>query len=219
MNISEKGDDYSMERKLKLSANFLMFQYKYHLFLALIFGLSSKFVVSFSNLNAEQSAKVLETFLIFVGIILLTPLFLPEQDKEIWQLEQTKKTSMWQLYAVRLILACISIVLFTLIFLFILSACGSDVKNGQMWVGCISEFIFLGAIGFFVSAVTNQVILGYMLAVMYYAANNGSRKYFGHLALFQMMEGKYDFSGYMLLASVLLFLIGILIREVRSSIH
>lgn len=47
---------------------------------------------------------------------------------------------------------------------------------------------FFGQYWIFASAVTNQVVIGYMFAVIYYALNIGGGKYLENFALFQMMK-------------------------------
>lgn len=201
-----------MEKNIKLGMDFIRFQYFPHIFLTLVFCLASIGFVSFRNLDVLQSAKVMERYVMFIGAMLLIPLFMPEQDKEIWQLEQTRKTSMWQLYLVRLVLAVVCVLVIVTTFLLILENSNSEVYFGKMWCGAVCEILFFGAIGYFVSAVTNQVIMGYMASAVYYAVNIG-KNVFGKLALFQMMKNQYGFAGYMLLGAVLLIVAGILIRE------
>lgn len=202
-----------MQKYLRIGGSYFRGQYLPHLLLACLYCAISVCFISFRNLEAVQSAKVLEIYVSFAGILLMTPLLMPEQNREIWQLEKSKVTPMWQIYLVRLCIAlCFVILLFT-VFPIALEQNGSVFLWDRMWVNGISEMIFLGSIGFAVAAVTNQVVLGYMLAVIYYVANFGGREYFGKLALFQMMEGKYDFAGWMLGVSVLLVAGSIVIRE------
>lgn len=201
-----------MEKNIKLGKSFLRFQYFPHILLTIVFCLASVGFVSFENLNALQSAEVMERYVVFVGALLLIPLFMPEQDKEIWQLEQTRKTSMWQLYFVRLVLAVVCVLLIVTTFLFLMKNSNSEVAFCEMWCGSVCEILFFGAIGYFVSAVTNQVIMGYMMSAVYYAVNIGTDA-FGKLALFQMMKNKDGFAVYMLLATALLVIAGIWIRE------
>lgn len=169
--------------------------------------------MSFRNLDLMQSAKVLEMYAGFTGILLFTPLFLPEQDRELWQLERSKKTSMLCVYMVRLLPALVSLVLIVSFFLQRMKAGGSQLEMPSMWAGAFTELLFLGGIGFFFSGITNQVVLGYMVAVVYYAANIGAGKYFGKLALFQMMKGQYDFIPWMLCTSLVLYAGTVLLRE------
>lgn len=208
-----------MKKSVKIAVNFLKLQYYPHLVLSLLLCLCSGFVVSFRNLTASQSAKVIEMYVIFVGIVLLTPLFMPEQDKEIFNVIKTKKTPMWQIYTIRLIIAvslCIAIVA---AFLYVLDNSNSTVEFTKMWLGGVSEVIFLGSIGYAVSGITNQVILGYMASIMYYMVNMGASNKFKKLGLFQMAKGNYDFTSFMFVIAVVLLLAGIVIREERSKVR
>jgi hypothetical protein len=202
-----------MQRNAKLAISFIRFQYLPHLIFTLIFCLMSVFFVSFQNLNMSQAARIIEMYVSFIGILLLVPLFMPEQDRQIWNLEKSKKTPMWQLYMIRLVIALTVIAVTIAIFLFVIQQSESEIAYGQMWLCGASEIVFLGCIGYFVSAVTNQVVLGYMASVMYYAVNIGKSDIFGQLALFQMTKGQYDFAGYMLFAAVILVISGIRIRR------
>ena len=65
------------------------------------------------------------------------------------------------------------------------------------------------------SGITNQVILGYMVSVLYFMVNIGGSKYLGKFALFQMMKGSYDFAALMLPVAFLLLAGGIVLRERR----
>ena len=72
-----------MEKYLSAGSSFVRRQYAPHLLLTLLFALMSGFFVSFRNLDGVQAAKVMELYASFGGILLLTPLFLPEQNREI----------------------------------------------------------------------------------------------------------------------------------------
>ena len=211
MDTSAGEADY-MERNIKLGADFVRFQYLPHILLTVVFCLVSGCFVGFRNLDAQQSAIVLERYVVFIGAMLLAPQFMPEQDKEIWQLEQTRKTSMWQLYMIRLVLGVACIMVIVTSFLLVLENSGSQVLFGKMWCGAVCETLFFGAIGYFVSAVTNQAIMGYMACAVYYMINVG-KDIFGKLALFQMARNKYGFAGFMLVVAAVLIVAGVLIRE------
>ena len=86
-----------MERYLNAGGSFIRRQYAPHILLTVLFCVMSGFFVSFRNLDASQAAKVMEMYIAFTGILLLTPLFMPEQNREIWMLERSKATHMWQL--------------------------------------------------------------------------------------------------------------------------
>lgn len=202
-----------MEKYLKIAFEFLTKQYLPHIITALLLCIVSGGFMSFRNLNMSQAAKIMEMYAVFFGIVLFTPLFMPEQDREIWLLERSKATPMWKLYLIRMAEAMVLLLLFVTVFVFMILNGSRGIDGWELWFHSFCEILFLGSIGFFVSAVTNQAVLGYMVSVVYFAANFGGRKYFYKFALFQMMEGKTDFWGYMIAGAVTLFCIGIVIRE------
>ena len=55
-----------------------------HLLVSILLLAASPLVLGISNLDAAQSAKVLETYVALTGIILFVPVFLPEQDWDLW---------------------------------------------------------------------------------------------------------------------------------------
>lgn len=202
-----------MEKYLKTGSSFVRRQYAPHLMVTLLFCLMSGFFVSFRNLDPSQSAKVMEMYASFAGILLLTPLFLPEQNREIWLLKRSKAEPLWQLYLIRLMLAVLFLALIVTGFIQMMRQGGSQFDIKSLWIGSFCEMLFLGSIGFFVSGITNQMVLGYMVSVLYFVANIGAAKYLGKFALFQMTKGQYDFAIPMTAAALILIAGGILLRE------
>ncbi len=202
-----------MENYLSAGSSFIRRQYAPHLLLALLVLLMSGFFISYRNLDAGQAAKVMEVYAAFGGILLLTPLFLPEQNREIWLLKRSKAMPLWKLYLLRLLLAMMLLAAWVTLFLVRMQQGGSQFAWGKLWVGSFSEILFLGAIGFFVSGITNQVVLGYMASVIYFIANIGAAKHLGKFALFQMMKGSYEFAAVMMGATAVLGAGAILLRE------
>jgi len=205
-----------MEKYTALTVSFWKRQYYPHLLLVLVFVLFSGGFVSFRNLDAEQAAKVMEMYVSLTGIFLFTPLFMPEQDREIWSLERSKQMPMWAVYLPRLLsaFAVFSAVLF--LFFGLLLKGGGSFEAMPLLGGAFCEILFLGSIGFFASAVTNNVIIGYMCAFIYYALSIGGKRLLGRLALFQMMQGEYGSWIYWLLCGLILFAAGVLLRERKA---
>lgn len=202
-----------MRNYANLVISFLKKQYYPHLLLVLLMALFSGGFVSLKGLESAQAAKVMEMYVAFIGLILFTPLFMPEQDKAIWNLERSKKTSMWKVYLFRMLPAALVCLFVILLFLYWMKRGGGTFDVGILFRGSCCEIFFLGSIGFFVSAVTNQVIIGYMIAVIYYAVNISGKNYLGKFALFRMMKGDFGTWMYWLLGAVLLFTAGIIVRE------
>ncbi len=202
-----------MERYLSIGGSFLRRQYAPHLLVTLLFCGMSGFFVSFRNLDAFQAAKVMEMYVAFVGILLMTPLFLPEQNQEIWLLEKSKAMPLWKQYLIRLLIAAMFLIIVVTVFCQMMKQGNSQFDGKELWCGSLCEIFFLGSIGFFVSGITNQIVLGYMVSVVYYFANIGASKYLGEFALFQMMRGDYDFLVPMILTAFFLVTGGIVLRE------
>lgn len=202
-----------MEKYASLTVSFLKRQYFPHLLLVLLFVLASGGFVSFRNLDALQAARVMEMYVVLIGILLFTPLFMPEQDKEIWNLERSRQMAMWKVYLPRIVAAVVIFLLVTVLFTVRLVQGGGSFETGILFRGTVCEILFLGSIGFFAAAVTNQPVIGYMLAFVYYAVNIGGGKVFGKFALFQMMKGEYGGWIYWLFGGILLFFSGVFLRE------
>ena len=202
-----------MEKYGKLTISFVKRQFYPHLLLVVLFLALSGGFVSFRGLDSEQAAKVMEMYATFSGILLFTPLFMPEQDREIWDLERSKRTSMWMVYLPRVVLALALCVLVISAFVGLMAKGGSDFDFHALFRGSCCEILFLGSIGFFVSALTNQAVIGYMAAVVYYAVNIGGGKYLGKFALFQMMKGEYGAWMFWLSGAAALLFFGVFLRE------
>lgn len=206
-----------MEKYGRLVVSFVKHQYKMHLFLTAAFCLLSGCIMSFRNLDPEQSAAVMERYAVLSGIFLMVPLFIPEQDRDIWLLEKSKAMPVWKLYLLRTMMALLLLFAVTGGFLFVMHLGKSSFDAVPLFLGAFSEAMFLGSIGFFVSGVTNQAILGYMVSLFYYVANTGAAKYFGKLGLLQLLRGNDGFWYWQVSAAALLMLAGILLRERRNG--
>ena len=60
--------------------------------ISLLILLLSPLVLGIENLDAGQTAKVLEMYVAVIGIILFIPIFQPEQDRDLRDLIQSKYT-------------------------------------------------------------------------------------------------------------------------------
>lgn len=204
-----------MERFGRTVGSFLKYHYWFHLGLTAVFAAAAGAILSFRNLDAAGAAKVMEMYGILSGILLLVPLFMPEADTDIWLLEKSKAMSMYVLYLGRLLAAVLVLAAVIGIFILRLSLGGCVFEAADLGLLSFCEAFFLGGIGFFTGAVTNQVVIGYMMSFMYFVGNIGGAKYFGKLGLFPVMRMQEDgMTGiWFLAAGILLTAGGILIRE------
>lgn len=202
-----------MEKYAKLMISFVRHHYLPHLGITALLIAVSGAIISFRNLDAEASAQVMEMYAALAGILLLTPLFAPETDQQIWELKRTKVTPMWRLYLGRLFLAVPVLAVTMGIFLLRLHCGGSEFDAGSLFSAAYSEALFLGATGFFAGAVTNQPVIGYMVSLLYYMGNIGIAGKLGWLGLFPLMRNQPAHRGCFLLTAIVLIALGILLRE------
>lgn len=202
-----------MEKYAKLEVFYLRHHYLPHLLLAAFFCLLSGGFMSFRNLNQQQAAQVMEMYVILTGIILFVPVFMPEQDREIWSLERSKSMPMWKQYLKRTITAVMIQALIISGFVLLLAKESPSVKADVLWSGSFCEALFLGSIGYFSGAVLNQVIIGYMVSILFFAANIGLSEHFGVFGLFQMMREDGSSLIWKLAAAIALCAAGIVVRE------
>ena len=74
-----------------------------HLFTALLIAFLTPAFFGITSLDAREAAQPLERLLSLTGTVLLTPIFLPEQNENIRDLIRSKRTDYLAVCAVRLI--------------------------------------------------------------------------------------------------------------------
>ena len=202
-----------MGNYVKTILNFIRYHYLPHLCGAALLVLCAGAVLSFCNLDTAGAAKVMERYGVLAGILLFTPLFMPESDMEIWQLEASRYLPMWKLYLGRLFPAVCMLAAVVSILILRLLAGGSVFPVWLLWREAFCEALFLGGIGCFAAAVTNQVVLGYMVSVLYYAVNIGMANRLWKFGLFPVCRGEEGTWPWLLGAAAFLTAGGIWLRE------
>lgn len=195
---------------------FIRYSYSLHLAFTLLFCLLSPAIVGFSNLDTYEAAKVMEIYFSLTGILLFSPLLIPEQDRSIRDLVRSKEQPVWQLLLMRFAAAVLAAAIVIFAILSIIDNSGGTICFGRLFAGSLAETLFLGSICFLAASLTGQIVLGYMAGFMYYAVNLGAAKYLGHFALFQMCRGVFDFIPRMAFLGVLMIVGGILYDERRQ---
>lgn len=199
---------------------FIKNSYIWHIILTAVFGLISVCFISYRNLDMYACGRVMEVYAIFTGVFLFAPLLFPEQDEELFSLEKTKAYSINRLIILRILLALV--LTFITISCYILAF-----KNGKSEFDAVTlmrcsfvEFVYIGSMAFVVSAMTKQIVFGYMISVLYYLFCMGSgNKYLGTLAIFKMKRYDYEDWRIMLAVAVLLFFIPILWSIIKQVIN
>lgn len=177
----------------------IKYHYWFHLLAALVFSLGAPLLVGMEALNFPQSGRVLEAYFSLTGIILLTPLFWPDQDRNIRDLLRAREMPLLWLHLVRLAEALLGLCILTALFLGWMWAGECRFSFLPCYLGTLATCLFLGGLGILASSLTDSLPIGYMIPMIYYIANYGSgRKYLGMFYLFTMSEG--SFHGKLLIA-------------------
>jgi hypothetical protein len=162
-----------------------------NLLIALLILFITPVIFGINNLDNISSAFVLERFISLIGIVLLTPIFLPEQDKNIAELVESKYTSCIKIYLIRFILSIISLFIFISGFIVFMVLMSCEFDTLKFILGTFATAFFLGSIGFITSAVSNNVVFGYMASLGYYVFNMFNSSKLKNLYLFSLGKGSF----------------------------
>ena len=177
----------------------------------------SPLFLGIENLTEPETAKVLEYYAVFISIILLPAVFLPEQDKDIRDLLSSKYMPVAKLYGIRMTQAIIYLMLLLGIYMCVLKAGNCEFAFLKLYMGELATMVFLGGMGIFFYALTDQVVVGYMIPLLYYMLNiTISPNKIKGLYLFSMSIGKYELKSTMGMAGVVLLDAGKAIRSKRK---
>ncbi len=193
---------YSEIAKANLRHNFLP-QFAL-VFLILIFA---PIIFGITGLDAKASAVPLEMFVSLIGIVLLTPIFAPEQNEEIKDTVESKYISSIIVYLIRIFISIVLMAFLIGIFIYIMEWNGCDISL-KLAYGTFASALLIGAIGFAAYGISNNIAVGYMLPILYYALNFvGGNKHFGNFYLFSMTKGSYSKKVWLLISGVLLMIL------------
>lgn len=156
-----------------------------------------------SALTAKEAARPIEFFLCFIGVMLFTPVFYPEQNHDLRDVVCSKKVSYLKVCALRLFYSFILLSVLEIVFVCIMKLNESAVTDAHIFGG-IATAAFLGSIGFFAAGITDNTTLGYMAAMMYYLASYGMKEKLGKFFLFSMSAGNFEEKGWLFLGTAVL---------------
>lgn len=176
-----------------------------HLFIALMIAILTQVLFGIASLDAREAAQPLERLLSLAGPVLLTPIFLPEQNENIRDLIRSKRTDHLAVCVIRLIYSIFFLAVILGAFTYIMRCCESAV-TAHHFAGGFATALFLGALGFFFAGISQNTIVGYMVSVIYYIVNFGVKDELKNLYLFSMSAGSFTEKYWLLGGSAILFL-------------
>lgn len=189
-----------------------------HLVIAVCLCILTPFLMGVNSLDNVNTAKVLEIYIANLGIIFLVPIFIPDQDKNIRELIESKYTSLLQIHIIRVIEAVVFLAIFLLFFVLYLYLGECRFPMFPYFLGTMAEAIFLGGMGVLVYGFFDNIATAYMIPFVFYMMNFGaSSKLLHHFYLFSMSRGSYVEKRYLVIAGVLFIVIGISVREWKKQ--
>lgn len=183
------------------------------LLLAVVLLAAVPVVFGIRELDRTASAVPLEMLAALTGVLLFTPLLAPESAVGIRDTVEAKYTPYSSVLALRAAAMAAAELILCVAFVLIMKGNGCDTNMAQA-LGTFAEALFLGALGFFGSAVSANTAVGYMLPAICYVLNfTGGRAMFKTFYLFSMQNGSYTEKWYLAAAAVILFAAGFLLRR------
>lgn len=196
---------------VNLKHNFLV-----HFAVAVVIAVLTPVVFSISSLDSRASAQPIEMLLPFIGAVVLTPVFLPEQNPEIRDVIRSKKTDYLIVCLIRVMYSIVAIMLITGTFILIMKHNECNV----MWkhfIGSFASALFLGTVGFAFAGLSGSVSAGYMASMVYYSANIGLKDKLGICYLFSMYSGGKFSDKYLLILLSLIIISVVFIILIKSE--
>ncbi|WP_461612527.1 hypothetical protein [Clostridium sp. Marseille-QA1073] len=189
----------------------------------LVFSVAFLFVLPFiqgiSNLDTVSSAICLENYVAVIGIILLVPIFAPEEAREIDEIVVSKPMAQFIPYLVRIILNLVIIFVLVSSFTLILKHKGCDFPLIKYMLGTFLSAVFLGSVGLCSSSISGSTILGYMASISYLILNMATKnKYVGNFYILSMKNGSFDEKYWLFGGSIILILIAVVAKWLKRKL-
>lgn len=187
--------------------------------LAIIFACIVELAFGIQNLDEYGSSVVLERYFALEGIILLTPLFRPEQDSGVRETVESKYTSAMVVVLIRLMMVIILLGILFPVFAGIMHLCNSTFDPITMIPGAFITALLLGALGFAAYAVSDNLVVGYLLPLSWFMVNFMSGTKLGNFYLFSLTSGNFTPKYWLLGSAFLLFMVGMTFRIVERKVR
>lgn len=199
---------YWQVERVNLKHNILL-----HLLVCVLLLGLSPLLMGVANLGQQDTAKVLEMYVALIGIVMLVPIFLPEQDQNIRDLVYTKYMKSQLVYILRILGNVLILMIFLAFYIVMLEKNNCEFPVVKYYFGTLAEMLFLGGMGLFFYGLTDNLVIGYMIPIFYYIVAIGSgAKYLKLFYPFSMVMGSYDEKVWLFLAGVVLIVSGIWFR-------
>lgn len=169
-----------------------------------------------ANLDTHASAVPLEMFISLIGIVMLTPVFQPEQNTDIDDLVSSKYINITKIYFLRTVCSTIIIMVSVILFSAYMAVRGCDITLLLM-IGTLADAVFLGSLGMITSSICGSTVVAYMIPAVFYALNFGMGSQLKNFYLFSMSIGQYSPKFWMLATGILLIVASVIFKDVQKK--
>jgi len=197
--------------RINLRHNFV-----WHLVLAIMLVLLTPVLFGTSDLDAQAAAIPLEMFVSLLGIVLLTPVFFPEQNQEIEEIVAAKYVSNILVYTVRIVYSVICLIVVIVLFAAFMQLCRCSVSI-KLILGTIATAMFLGSLGMITAALSNNTAVSYMVPMVFFALNFSAGSQLGYFHLFSMMDGEYKQKIWLFVLSAIMIAFSVFVKWILKK--
>jgi hypothetical protein len=192
-----------VERILEAGLNDLKMHYTGYVLLAVFYCCIMFLGVNINELDMMESAKFLEQYISFIGVIIFTPVFLIENTPSLKLLINSKPISLKEIYIIRVLISTVILVILVGISILILQYNGCTFPLFLFYFGILSNTVFLGGLLLFCQSIFHSVVIGYLVPIIYYIIDLLSDgAIFGLLSLSSLINKAYY-------GKIVLFIFGI----------
>ena len=172
----------------------------------------SSAVFGFAELDERMAAQPLELLSPIIGVILMTPVFLPEQNEGVYDVVRSKKTSHILVCFLRLM--C-SVLLTTGLVgaLSVYMKFNDSQVTLRLFAGAAGSGLALGSLGFFAAAVGDSTVVGYMVSVAYLLMDMFMREKLKVFNLLNFSCGKTEINTWLYVTAAVLIAAALLFRR------
>ena len=114
-----------------------------------------------TNLDPLESAKVLEYYLVFLGVILFPPRFSSGTEPGDPDLTRLQIYGAWVVYGIRVLESLAALMVLLAVYMAVMKKGNCQFEFFRLYGGTLATMAFLGGMGIIVYALTDQVVIGY----------------------------------------------------------
>ncbi len=175
-------------------------------------------LLSIRNLDPASSAEVLGKGVSPIGILLLTPLFIPESRNNVLETVLCRSVTPIRIVMIRLLMSAVCILVLIIGFMGAMRFGSCQFDFWKYFIGTAAAALFLGGIGFAVSSLTTAAT-GYLAAVLCYLLNYFAGSRLGWMYLFSFLENGMEQKIVLLAGAFAMVLIGLFAGRKRIMNH